>query len=258
MIVYILIGLAALIVLVYCLLILPTQWLKVEQVHYKTGAGIKVLQISDIHIEHIRIPARRLIQLIGTERPSYIVLTGDFTELAPYLSKVHRYIKELASTGVPMLAVYGNHDHHLAPAELQQLTKMLEEEGVRLLHNEVYAAGHYQFIGIDDWTSKKSDPDKAFAKADPTKPTIVLTHDPNVVLHIKQRFTYLMAGHFHGMQFHLPFLFKYLRKGALPAAGIYKGMHQMDNGMIYISKGISQTGTNARFLMRSEVTIHHL
>nr|WP_284241572.1 metallophosphoesterase [Paenibacillus glycanilyticus] len=216
------------------------------------------MQISDIHIEHIRIPASRLKRLIRSERPAFVCITGDFTELAPYLNKVDRYIKELASAGVPMFAVYGNHDHHLAPADLQKLTRMLEKAGVRLLHNEVYHAGQYELIGIDDWTSKKSDPDKAFEKADPAKPAIVLTHDPNVVLHIKHPFTYLMAGHFHGMQFHLPFLFKYLRKGALPAAGIYKGMHQMENGMIYISKGISQTGTNARFLIRSEVTIHEL
>ncbi|SFD71827.1 hypothetical protein SAMN05216378_1124 [Paenibacillus catalpae] len=253
-----LIGLAALIALIYGLFIVPTQWLKVERVTYKTGAGIKILQISDIHIEHIRISASRLVRLIRTERPSYIVITGDFTELAPYLPKVQRYLKELASAGVPILAVYGNHDHHLSSDALQLLTKMLEAEGVRLLHNDVLDMGHYQFIGIDDWTSKKSDPDRAFAKVDPAKPSIILTHDPNVVLHIKHPFSYLMAGHFHGMQFHLPFLFKYLRKGALPKAGIYKGMHQMENGMIYISKGISQTGTNARFLIRSEVTIHQL
>ncbi|NIK68974.1 MULTISPECIES: metallophosphoesterase [unclassified Paenibacillus] len=238
--------------------ILPTQWLKVERVRYKTGAGIKVLQISDIHIEHIRIPASRLTRLIKAEKPAYIAITGDFTELAPYLHKLQRYMKELASAGVPILAVYGNHDHHLAPDALKQLTKILEGAGVRLLHNEVLDQGHYQFIGIDDWTSKKSDPERAFAKADSGKPSIVLTHDPNVVLHIKDSFAYLMAGHFHGMQFHLPFLFKYLKKGALPAAGIYKGMHKMENGMIYISKGISQTGTNARFLIRSEVTIHQL
>lgn len=159
---------------------------------------------------------------------------------------------------MPILAVYGNHDHHLTPDALRQLTRMLEGAGVRLLHNEVLDQGHYQFIGIDDWTSQKSDPERAFANADSGKPSIVLTHDPNVVLHIKQPFSYLMAGHFHGMQFHLPFLFKYLKKGALPKAGIYKGKHRMENGMIYISKGISQTGTNARFLIRSEVTIHQL
>jgi uncharacterized protein len=46
--------------------------------------------------------------------------------------------------------------------------------------------------------------------------------------------------------------------GELPRRGIYKGLHESEQGTYYISKGIGQTGVNARLLVRSEVTVHEL
>jgi predicted MPP superfamily phosphohydrolase len=46
--------------------------------------------------------------------------------------------------------------------------------------------------------------------------------------------------------------------GDLPRRGIYKGLHNSQYGTYYISKGIGQTGINARFLVRSEITMHYL
>jgi predicted MPP superfamily phosphohydrolase len=49
-----------LIIAYYFFLILPTQWLKIERIHYPCGLGIRVLQISDIHVEKLRIRHKRL------------------------------------------------------------------------------------------------------------------------------------------------------------------------------------------------------
>lgn len=250
--------LAIIIVLVYLLLIFPTQWLKVERINLPIGLGIKVLQISDLHVEKIRISAKSLDQLIRTERPTYIFITGDFTEKAIYLPKVQHYINVIASSGIPVFAVLGNHDHRLKSAAMNRLVKLFEHEGVKLLTNEGFDAGDFQIVGIDDWCSKKSKINQAFQHMDPSKVTIVLTHDPNIVLHLNREYSYLMAGHFHGMQFNLPFLFRFINKGKLAASGVYKGLHKGKYGSYYISKGISQAGPNARFLIRSEVTIHQL
>lgn len=250
--------LALIVIALYFFLIFPTQWLKVERVSFAAGLGIKVLQISDLHVEKIRISAKRIQRLIQIERPSYIVLTGDFTQNGRYLSKVQRYIHAIASEGIPVFAVLGNHDHRLKQMEMDKLTEMFKAEGVELLSNRHYDCGKFQIVGIDDWGTRHSKEDKAFQKAAPNKPTIVLSHDPNFVLHMKRKYTYLMAGHFHGMQFNIPFLFRFINKGKLAANGIYKGMHTVENGTFYISKGISQAGPNARFLIRSEVTLHEL
>ncbi|MUT67077.1 metallophosphoesterase [Paenibacillus sp. NEAU-GSW1] len=253
-------AIAAIIVLIviYALFIFPTQWLKVERIRHDAGLGIKMLQISDLHVEKIRISAALIKRLIETESPSYIFITGDITQNGSALPKARRYLEAVASCGIPVYAVLGNHDHRLKPHHKAELEQMLLDTGIRLLNNECFDAGPFQLVGIDDYGSKKSRPEQAFQHVDPAKPVIVLTHDPNLVLHLNYRYAYLMAGHFHGMQFHVPFLFRYIRKGKLAADGIIKGLHENRYGVFYISKGISQAGPNARFLIRSEVTVHQL
>lgn len=255
MIFFIILFIAA---VIYFFLIFPTQWLKVERVRYSCGIGIRVLQISDLHVEKLRISPERLTRLIKKEAPDYIFLTGDFTRKYRHLSKVQRYAHAIVKPGIPVFAVLGNHDHSLDFTALNQLIRILESAGIQVLSNRSILVDNLQIVGIDDFGSKKSKVDKAFATIDPSKPILVITHDPNLVLSINRKYTYLMAGHFHGMQFNVPFLFQFIDKGKLAKGGIYKGMHSGTHGKFYISKGIGQAGINARFLIRSEVTLHEL
>ncbi|MGF7032472.1 putative MPP superfamily phosphohydrolase [Paenibacillus mucilaginosus] len=243
---------------IYFLLIFPTQWLKTERVRSSCGLGIRVLQISDLHVEKLRIAPGRLTRLIQEEAPDYIVLSGDFTQRSRHLPKVQRYAEAITKPGIPVFAVLGNHDHRLNPAALQELIRILDNVGIQVLRNQSTVVDHFHIVGIDDYSSRKSKVDQAFEHVDPSQPTLVLAHDPNVIPHIQRRYTYLMAGHFHGKQFNVPLLFRFINKGRLAAAGIYKGMHTGTHGPFYISKGIGQAGVNARFLIRSEVTLHEL
>ncbi|MEC0249389.1 metallophosphoesterase [Paenibacillus chitinolyticus] len=242
----------------YLFLIVPTMWLKVERVRIPAGLGIKILQISDLHVEKLRVPPGRLTRLIDAEKPDYIALTGDFTRRSKYLPKVEKVLKAVASRGIPAFAVLGNHDHRLDPAGMRKLSAILDEAGIALLNNGSADLGAFQFVGVDDLGTGHSRIGKAFRHTAAHKPVVVLTHDPNLVLRLKRPFTYLMAGHFHGMQFYVPFLFRFIRKGELAARGITKGLHETSYGRYYISKGIGQAGPNARFMIRSEVTVHEL
>lgn len=243
-------------ILFYLLLILPTQWLKIERVRYDAGIHKRILQISDLHADKLRISASRIGKLISAEKPDYIMLTGDFTRKESCLPKAARYLKVIADSGVPAYAVLGNHDYELA--RLQKLLDLFEAYGIRLLRNESVACEDFVLVGIDDDSTRNSRIAPSFEQVDGSKPVIVITHDPNVVLKIKQPYRYLMAGHLHGKQLNVPFFFKFKPKGPLPAHGIYKGLHESEQGVFYISKGIGQAGFNARFMVRSEVSIHEL
>ncbi|MCA0755374.1 metallophosphoesterase [Paenibacillus sp. N4] len=238
------------------MLILPTQWLKTERVRYDAGIHKKILQISDLHADKLRIRASRIVKLISAEKPDYIMLTGDFTRKESCLPKVERYLKVIADSGVPAYAVLGNHDYELP--RLQRLLDLFEMHGIRLLRNESVVCADFVLVGIDDDSTRHSRVGPAFEHVDGNEPVIVITHDPNVVLKIKRPYHYLMAGHLHGKQLNVPFFFKFKPKGPLPAHGIYKGMHETEQGVFYISKGIGQAGFNARFMVRSEVTVHEL
>ncbi|GMK37123.1 putative metallophosphoesterase YkoQ [Paenibacillus sp. CCS19] len=244
----------------YVLLIVPTQWLKLERIQVPSAQlGIRVLQISDVHVEFTRISHRRISRIIKQQKPDYICVTGDFTQKAKHLPKVKRYAEAIGAAGIPVYAVLGNHDYRLSEPDRLRLISILEQAGFTVLLNDsVLVDGKFRIVGIDDFGSKKSDPEQAFAKAEPEQPVIVITHDPNVILHLKPQFRYFMAGHFHGMQFNVPPLFRYINKGALASSGIIKGLHRYKGCPFYISRGMGQTFPNARLFISCEVTLHEL
>jgi predicted MPP superfamily phosphohydrolase len=238
------------------LFILPTRWLKVERVHHPIGLKRKVLQISDIHIERNRIKEYVIRSLIEREKPDLICLTGDFLDQEEALSDLVPYLAVIRDSGIPTYAVLGNHDYRLP--DIGQLLKLLRTHAITVLRNESVAFDDFTLVGIDDFGTSHHHPAAAMKKADPHKPIFVITHDPNVALAMPRRYDYMIAGHLHGKQCNIPFLYHLLSMGELPKQGIYRGVHRMDTGTLYISKGIGQTGLNLRFLVRSEVTVHEL
>ncbi|MDR6550261.1 metallophosphoesterase [Paenibacillus qinlingensis] len=244
------------ILLFYIGFILPTQWLKIERIAYALQLKLRILQISDLHVERLRISPARIAAIIDKEKPDYICITGDFTKHRKSLPKLEAYLRALSICHVPIYCVLGNHDYQ--QKNVTELIQLLSKYGLHLLRNESLHLEKFDLIGIDDFDSRKSDIGAAFQTVDPSKPKIIITHDPNVVLHIDKAYDYLMAGHLHGKQFNIPYFFKIKDAGKLPRMGIYKGLHKQSNGAYYISKGIGQTGINARFLVRSEITIHEL
>ncbi|WP_051621062.1 metallophosphoesterase [Paenibacillus sp. UNC451MF] len=242
--------------LVYALFILPTQWLKVERIRHPIGVNRTILQISDMHVERLRISPSALSKLIIRERPDYIFITGDFTKQESCLLRLDSYLQMLERHQIPTYAVLGNHDYQ--QRKVTRLIRLIRYRGITLLRNESIRLPEFHLVGIDDHHTGRSNTHQSFRMTDTQAPRVIITHDPNVVLKIRHHYDYLMAGHLHGKQFGIPYFYKLRPMGELPAKGIYKGLHQHDYGTYYISKGIGQTGINIRFLVRSEVTIHHL
>ncbi|UUZ80832.1 hypothetical protein LJK88_39525 [Paenibacillus sp. P26] len=77
------IGLIAVVTAFYGMLILPTRWLKVERVHCDLGIGVSILQLSDLHVERLRVKPEQLERVLRAENPDYICITGDFTKRPP-------------------------------------------------------------------------------------------------------------------------------------------------------------------------------
>jgi predicted MPP superfamily phosphohydrolase len=215
----------AALLLIYALFILPTQWLKIERIRHPLNLNKKIVQISDLHAEKLRVSPVRLLALIRRESPDYIFVTGDFTRNERFIARVEPYLRMLALTGIPVYAVLGNHDYKMR--KTTRLLQTLRSFGICVLRNESAAVGQFQLVGIDDFSSGKSNIARAFQNVEPGKPVVVITHDPNVIPKINMPFDYLMCGHLHGKQFNIPFFFKIKDKGELPAQGIYKGLHHL-------------------------------
>ena len=226
---------------------------------------LTILHISDIHLEKISISAEQLYEKLAGEKIDVIALTGDFLDkkrsiprLIPYLNVLNRLNPQYG-----IYAVFGNHDYHLSQSDFEWLRSTLEEHGCKTLqnaHETIMVEGKpVNIIGIDDFHTKRSDLQASFAGVGEGY-RLVLTHDPNIVLGMKEySYDYLLSGHFHGGQIYWPKPYHLAKLGrTMMRMNMIKGLHYYDEKPFYISEGLGQTSINIRVGSRPEITLHQL
>ncbi|MBY0123710.1 metallophosphoesterase [Bacillus sp. S/N-304-OC-R1] len=225
---------------------------------------LHILHLSDLHLENISISPEQLYEKVKNESIDLIALTGDFLDRKRTIPKLIPYLKVLNQLQAKygMYAVLGNHDYVLRNQNLKKLINTLEEYNCKVMKNEndsIIVNGHrVNLIGIDDFSTKRSDLSNSY-KGIAEGTNLVLTHDPNIVLHMKNyHFDYLLAGHFHGGQICYPKAYHLVKMGKLARMNIVKGFHVQDGKPYYISEGLGQTGINIRVGSRPEITFHEV
>ncbi|MEH7125788.1 metallophosphoesterase [Bacillus sp. JJ1773] len=225
---------------------------------------LNILHLSDLHLENISISPDELYVKLKDESIDLIALTGDFLDRKRTIPKLVPYLKILNQLQPKhgIYAVLGNHDYVLRNQNLQALLDTLETFNCKVLKNEndvIMVDGcPVNIIGIDDFSTKRSDLEVSY-KGIMQGTNLVLTHDPNIVLHMKNyHFDYLLAGHFHGGQICYPKAYHLVKMGKLARMNITKGFHTQDGRPYYISEGLGQTGVNIRVGSRPEITFHEL
>ncbi|MBE3553602.1 MAG: metallophosphoesterase [Thermicanus sp.] len=229
------------------------------------GEELRILQLSDMHLERLSITPEHLYSLIQGEEVDLIALTGDQIEQKRNIEPFMEYIRILKKIN-PRLGIYvifGNHDYLMRKENLLLFRRRLEEEGCVVMQNEnltlPFGGTNLNIIGIDDYSTRRSDIRKSYQGTHPDGINLILTHDPNLVLQMKEApFDYLISGHFHGGQIHWPKPYHLAKMGKLARMNIVKGLHYMDDSPFYISEGLGQTGINIRTGSRPEITIHIL
>lgn len=223
---------------------------------------LNILHLSDLHLENISISPNELYRKLKDESIDLVALTGDFLDRKRTIPKLIPYLEAInklnAKHGV--FAVLGNHDYVLRKKNLKKLEETLAAYGCKILHNQnttVYSQGkRINIIGIDDFSTGRSDMELSY-RGIQAGFNLVLTHDPNVVLDMKDyHFDYLLAGHFHGGQICYPKAYHLVKMGRLVRMNMIKGLQEYDNKLFYISEGLGQTGVNIRVGSRPEITVH--
>ncbi|MFB4162355.1 metallophosphoesterase [Alteribacillus sp. JSM 102045] len=225
---------------------------------------LHVLHLSDLHLENISITPAQLYEKLKDEPIDFIAITGDFLDRKRTLPKLVPYLDALNKLNprYGTYAVFGNHDYVLKEKDFATLKKTLEEHGCKTLQNEhrlLNINGHpVNIIGIDDHSTKRSDLVTSYQHVKDGY-NLVLTHDPNVVLDMKNYdFDYLLSGHFHGGQLLYPKAYHLVKMGKLARMKMIKGLQRYDGKPFYISEGLGQTGLNIRIGCRPEITLHTL
>ncbi|MBM7717525.1 putative MPP superfamily phosphohydrolase [Bacillus thermophilus] len=229
------------------------------------GSSLKILHLSDLHLENISICPNTLYHRVKKLDIDLVAVTGDFLDRKRSLPKLIPYLKVLnkLNPSYGSYAVFGNHDYVLKDKYFYQLKKILNDFGLKTLQNEndLIQIGNKRIniIGIDDYSTKRSNLKESY-KGVGNGYNLVFTHDPNIVLSMKEEyhFDYLLSGHFHGGQIHWPKPYHLVKMGKLVKMNMVKGLHHYKERPFYINEGLGQTGVNIRIGSRPEITVHNV
>lgn len=227
-------------------------------------AGKSLVQLSDLHAGP-RVADGYLLdtfERVKALAPDLIVYTGDFTDYEPDIfAHAERIYTDLPRGRLATLGILGNHDYGpnwSHPEIAARIADLLRAAGVRILRNEVVEVAGLQVAGFDDLWAKQFAPSRALASLDPSRASIVLSHNPDTVDRpVWSGYEgWILAGHTHGGQCKPPFLPPPL----LPVQNrrYTAGEFELSGGRrLYISRGVGHL-LEVRFNVRPEVTVFEL
>lgn len=239
----------------------------------KAFDGFKIVQISDIHAGSYRDDRfmQEVRRRIIDERPSIIVLTGDFVNFQANELKIIRQQLEMLKAEFGVWASLGNHDHYSRPDDHALLKSMIKNSGINLLVNENHTfevdGDKLQLIGTDNTGvgprgigQNFADITTALVGTSPDYATILMAHDPtywDLEINGRKPIDLMLSGHTHGGQVGMNIFGKEMSFAQL----IYKqwaGLYQSNHQYLYVNRGIGTVGPPIRIGIPPEITVFTL
>jgi predicted MPP superfamily phosphohydrolase len=228
---------------------------------------VRVIQLTDTHVERNSYRERDVIQRVNALRPDIIVLTGDYLNISyssdPTAAAHFRQFVAQLEAPYGIYAVRGSVEWR--PASMSWLLEgtdivWLEQESVTLnVHGQSVtlvgvACSHRGELDAQRLTG-------AMAGIDAGDFTLLLYHSPDLILEAaEQEVNLYLGGHTHGGQIRLPVfgpIVTFSRYGRRYAAGLFR-----EGGTtMYVSRGLGFEGGDmprTRFLCRPEIVSFEL
>jgi predicted MPP superfamily phosphohydrolase len=242
--------------------------LAVKSSKLKGAPPLRVLHLSDFHVERLTRREEKVLKWIGELRPDVIVYTGDLLNYS-YLDDERARadcVQLLAQIRAP-LGVYAIAGTPLIDTPEVQAAIYSQVPHIRLLRNEAVEIEGYPQLQIMGLTCTH-DPlldapklDRVRAAAPPEKFALLLYHSPDLMPEASRAGIDLyLCGHTHGGQIRLPLW------GAVVTSSKYgrryaMGRYQVGSTTLYVTRGIGLEGKGAprmRFLCPPEIELFEL
>lgn len=214
---------------------------------------IRLLHLSDLHVERLTQRERYLLELVPQLQPDLIVITGDFLNLSYVDDPTAR--AEVRQVLTKLQAPYGVYATlGSPPVDRRQTTPSLfEGTAIRLLRDEVavlnFGDGRtLSLIGMDCDHDLEGDARvfEALMKLTPENSArVLLYHSPELMPTVQQHPVELyLCGHTHGGQIRMPLYGAILTSSAL-GKQYEMGRYTEQGTTLYISRGIGLEGLSA-------------
>ncbi|MCS6806274.1 MAG: metallophosphoesterase [Acidobacteriota bacterium] len=220
--------------------------------------GYTLVQLSDVHHGAL-VRADYILSavaMINERQPDVVVLTGDYiTHSRAYMEPCAELLSQLrAKDGV--FAVLGNHEFW---TDADKMTRSFKKHHIHVLrntHTHLERKGErLALVGVDDSTTAQDDIRAALHGVHINAPTILLSHNPNVLRKAAHFGVHLiLSGHTHGGQIRLSTRqrppHRWLR--------FYHGYVQLGMTQLYINRGLGTVIVPVRYQCRPEITVIEL
>jgi predicted MPP superfamily phosphohydrolase len=230
-----------------------------EVTTHDVGAGsqsrVRVVQISDLHIQQFGERESRLVQTIRDLQPDVIALTGDIIDDPENQQSLASFLGALEP--VPRVAVLGNWEYW-SGVDIGWLRKIYESSpNSHLLINQTtniaIKSREFKFVGLDDFTAGK--PRTSLIQRPTTAPTtIVLQHSPGLFHRTSgtSKDQICLSGHTHGGQ--VTFFGRAL--WTPPGSGDFlAGWYATAECRLYVSRGIGTSILPIRLGAHPEIAV---
>ena len=220
--------------------------------------GFRIAVVSDIHLGPLagRAHTERIVETINAAEPDLVAIVGDLvdgtvSELGPAAAP----LQDLAAREGTFF-VTGNHEYFVE--DTADWLNELERFGVQSLRNEnttIRRGGAaFDLVGVNDIAGAKHDDppdfDRALAGVDPSRPTILLAHQPVLVSEAAERGVDLqLSGHTHGGQM---WPFHYVVRMVQPSLA---GLSTVDGTQLYVTRGAGFWGPPVRIGAPPDITV---
>jgi len=235
---------------------------------------LRLLHITDLHIEHITARERKLLHLVEELAPDLIILTGDYLTLssaheAEAQTEAHDLLARLCHAGGPRCPIYAVTGSPpvdppaVVPLIFEDLpiTWLLDET------KELHLAGHtIRLVGLRCTADRRRDAphlrrllNRDPARSDPPVPfTLLLYHSPDLMPEaVELNVDLYLCGHTHGGQIRLP-LFGAIFTSSDFGKRYEMGRYEEKHTTLYVSRGLGMEGMGApraRFLAPPEIVL---
>lgn len=222
--------------------------------------GIKIVQLSDIHVGMLHLQKEfmtKVVETVNSLQPDIVAITGDLVE-GPLL-KVAPALQPLADVQAPFgrFMVTGNHEYYHGGHVWEKIVSALGWTVLLNSHHVIKKDGsHLQIVGVTDFMAGRIDPnsasrpDLAFKGVNPQWPVIFLAHEPRSFGQAEgQRIDLQLSGHTHGGQIFPLNLLVYTQQPT------NRGLKRIKQSWIYTHMGTGFWGPPMRLGTHAEIAV---
>lgn len=238
--------------------------LKITTIYHKfpkVALPFNFFHISDIHLEQLGVREEKLVRIVENLKPDFILYTGDFLNLSNIrdnkaISNIISILNQIQEIS-PIYYVSGS-----SAVDIEDTIKIIEKNlnPTRLNNSNIllnHGGNDINIIGITCTHKPHLDIKQLPPLIQEGYINILLYHSPDLVyeLNAEDQIDLMLSGHTHGGQVRLPIIGAFFT-GSLYGRKLQKGLYQIHDTLLYISRGIGLEGLGAprvRFLCSPEI-----